>query len=51
MKREERTRLFRRLAYIAENFDQNDPEDAEMWTEYKEIKKQLGIPNYGRTSK
>jgi len=35
--------LYRRLAYIAENFDQDDPEDKEMWDEYRAIKEQLGL--------
>jgi len=40
--------LWRQLAYLAENFDFNDPEDAWARREYREIKKHLGIPNYSK---
>ena len=46
MKPETRARLFKELSYIADNFDQDNPEDDEMWREYRRIKKRLGIPNY-----
>ena len=46
MKPETRKRLYKELIYIADNFDQDDPDDAEMWKEYRRIKKRLGIPNY-----
>ena len=46
MNAETRKQLYKELIYIADNFDQDDPEDAEMWKEYKRIKKRLGIPNY-----
>lgn len=35
--------LYKQLAYLAENFDFNDPEDAWAKKEYKEICKALGI--------
>jgi len=38
--------LYRQLAYLGENFDFNDPEDAWAKEEYKQLKKVLGIPNY-----
>lgn len=45
---ETRKRLYRRLVYIGENCDQYDPEDREMWVEYRRIRKRLGIPDYTR---
>jgi len=39
-------RLYRQLAYLAENFDFNDQDDAWAKKEYRQIKRQLGIPNY-----
>ena len=38
--------LYWQLAYLAENFDFNDPEDAWAKREYKHIKELLGIPKY-----
>ncbi len=37
-------RLYKDLAYLAENFDFNDPEDAWAKREYIHIKNLLGIP-------
>ena len=38
-----RARLYKELIYIADNFNQDDPEDADMWEEYARIKKRLGL--------
>jgi hypothetical protein len=43
--------LWRQLAYLAENFDFDDPEDAWAKREYKQIKKQLDIPSYKKKKK
>ena len=41
--KETRARLYKELIYIADNFNQDDPEDADMWEEYARIKKRLGL--------
>ena len=43
MTNEGERRLWKQLAYLAENFDFDDPEDAWAKREYKQIKKLLGI--------
>ena len=43
--------LYHQLAYLAENFDFDDPDDAWAKAEYKQLKKQLGIPSYGKKKK
>ena len=48
MTKGDKSHLYRQLAYLAENFDFDDPEDAWAKEEYKQLKKALGIPNYSK---
>ena len=47
----DKAQLYKQLAYLAENFDFNDPEDAWAKKEYKQLKKALGIPTYRKRRK
>ena len=38
-----RDKLIKRLVWIAENCEPDDPEDREYWKEYHQITEQLGI--------
>jgi len=45
---EAKRRLYKDLAYLGENFDFNDPEDAWARKEYRRIKKILGVDKVRR---
>jgi len=47
----DKTALYRQLAYLAENFDFNQPEDRWARDEYRQITKLLGIPEANRKNR